>query len=103
MARLVPPERNRAARSSRQLRRFRHVINSDKVFGTHTMAEVTYYVALPFLAADDGVAAGEPTECFNPNAAVMALRRYPAKKVTSAQSPLAVLGTLLPAISAMPR
>jgi hypothetical protein len=34
------------------------------------MAEVTYYVALPFLAADDGIAAGEPTECFNPNAAV---------------------------------
>ncbi|MHC2385685.1 hypothetical protein ACVMFA_002183 [Bradyrhizobium liaoningense] len=35
------------------------------------MAEVTYYVALPFMAADDGVAAGEPLECFNPNAAVM--------------------------------
>src|ERR1700691_5098142 len=35
------------------------------------MAEVTYYVALPFVAADDGIAAGEPTECFNPNAAVM--------------------------------
>ena len=28
------------------------------------------YVALPFVAADDGIAAGEPTECFNPNAAV---------------------------------
>jgi hypothetical protein len=26
---------------------------------------------LPFVASDDGVAAGEPTECFNPNAAVM--------------------------------
>ena len=35
------------------------------------MAEVTYYVALPFVAADHGVAAGEPLECFNPNAAVM--------------------------------
>jgi hypothetical protein len=35
------------------------------------MAEVTYYVALPFVVADDGVAAGEPTECLNPNAAVM--------------------------------
>jgi hypothetical protein len=35
------------------------------------MAEVTYYVALPFVASDDGVAPGEPTECFNPNAAVM--------------------------------
>jgi hypothetical protein len=29
------PERNRAARSFRQLRRFLHVINWDKVFGTH--------------------------------------------------------------------
>jgi len=35
------------------------------------MAEVTYFVALPFVAADDGIAAGEPTECFTPNAAVM--------------------------------
>jgi hypothetical protein len=36
------------------------------------MAEVTYYVALPFVvASDDGIAAGEPTECFNPDAAVM--------------------------------
>jgi hypothetical protein len=35
------------------------------------MAEVTYYVALPFIAGDDGVAAGEPTECLNPNSAVM--------------------------------
>lgn len=35
------------------------------------MAEVTYFVALPFVAADDGVAAGEPTECFNPVAVVM--------------------------------
>lgn len=35
------------------------------------MSEVTYYVALPFVVADDGVAPGEPVECFNPNAAVM--------------------------------
>jgi hypothetical protein len=34
------------------------------------MVEVTYYVALPFVVADDGIAAGEPTECFYPNAAV---------------------------------
>jgi hypothetical protein len=26
--------------------------------------------ALPFIASDDGVTAGEPMECFNPNAAV---------------------------------
>src|SRR5229473_2698077 len=44
------------------------------------MAEVTYFVALTFLAAEDGVAAGEPTECFNPTAAVIraeALSRKP--------------------------
>jgi hypothetical protein len=35
------------------------------------LAEVTYYVALPFVASDDGVAAGEPTECLNTNAAAM--------------------------------
>ena len=35
------------------------------------MPEVTYYVALPFVAADDGPAPGEPVECFNPNAPVM--------------------------------
>jgi hypothetical protein len=35
------------------------------------LAEVTYYVALPFVAADDGIAAGEPMECFNPIAVVM--------------------------------
>jgi hypothetical protein len=35
------------------------------------MSEVTYYVALPFVAADDGIAPGEAIECFNPNAAVM--------------------------------
>jgi len=35
------------------------------------MAEVTYYVALPFIAADDGIAADEPTECFNPVAVVV--------------------------------
>src|ERR1700694_2446989 len=35
MARPGRPERNRVARSFRQLRRFHHVINSDGVFGTH--------------------------------------------------------------------
>jgi hypothetical protein len=35
------------------------------------MAEVTYFVALPFVVADDGLAPGEPVECFSPNAAVM--------------------------------
>jgi hypothetical protein len=35
------------------------------------MAGVTYYVALPFIGTDDGIVAGEPTGCFNANAAVM--------------------------------
>jgi hypothetical protein len=35
------------------------------------MAEVTYYVGLPFVASDDRVTASEPTECFNPVAAAM--------------------------------
>lgn len=34
------------------------------------VSEVTYYVALPFILADDGLAPGEAVECFNPNAAV---------------------------------
>lgn len=44
------------------------------------MADVTYFVALPFVAADDGIAAGEPTECFSPTAVVLraeALSRKP--------------------------
>ena len=44
------------------------------------MTDVTYFVALPFVAAADGIAAGEPTECFNPVAVVMraeALSRKP--------------------------
>jgi len=42
--------------------------------------DVTYYVALPFVLADDGVAAGEAVECLSANAAVMraeALSREP--------------------------
>jgi hypothetical protein len=34
------------------------------------MAEVTFYVALPFVASDNGVAAGTPYECFNSTAVV---------------------------------
>lgn len=34
------------------------------------MADVTYYVALPFVPADDGVAPGEATECQSAHAAI---------------------------------
>jgi len=35
------------------------------------MADITYFVALPFVAADDGVAAGEPIECLSAGAAIL--------------------------------
>jgi hypothetical protein len=44
------------------------------------MTDVTYFVALPFVFSDDGVAAGEAAECLSANAAVMraeALSRKP--------------------------
>ena len=42
--------------------------------------DVTYYVALPFLPSEDGIAPGEAMECPSANAAVMraeALSRKP--------------------------
>jgi hypothetical protein len=36
-------------------------------------------VALPFVAADDGIAPGETVECFNPNAAVMRAEALPRR------------------------
>ncbi|WGD52400.1 hypothetical protein QA641_00120 [Bradyrhizobium sp. CB1650] len=35
------------------------------------MTDVTYYVALPFVFSDDGIAAGEAAECLSANAAIM--------------------------------
>lgn len=35
------------------------------------MADVTYFVALPFIPSEDGVAPGEPVECTNANAAII--------------------------------
>jgi hypothetical protein len=34
------------------------------------MADITYYVALPFVAADDGIAPGSPIECPSAPAAI---------------------------------
>lgn len=42
--------------------------------------DVTYYVALPFVTGDEGLAPGEAVECLSANAAVMraeALSRKP--------------------------
>src|SRR6478752_7532484 len=55
MARPGWPERNGAARSFRQLRRFHHVINSDKVLGTHSepvSVAVQWRQLRPLLDAD---------------------------------------------------
>src|SRR5258705_1800990 len=41
MARPGRQERNRTARSFRQLTRFHHGINSDEVFGTHSMSQLS--------------------------------------------------------------
>jgi hypothetical protein len=35
------------------------------------MADITYFVALPFVASDDGVAPGEPVECLSARAAIL--------------------------------
>ena len=35
------------------------------------MADIAYFVALPLVAADDGVAPGEPVECLSPQVAIM--------------------------------
>jgi hypothetical protein len=43
------------------------------------MSEVTYYVALPFVATDDGSAPGEAVACFDPNAAVMRAEAFSHK------------------------
>lgn len=35
------------------------------------MADITYFVALPFVAADDGIAPGEAVECPSARAAIL--------------------------------
>ena len=64
-----PVERADAPIDSRTYREHNLAIGSSS--WSRAMAEVTYYVALPFVVADVGIAAGEPMKCFNPNAAVM--------------------------------
>jgi len=61
------------------------------------MAEVTHFVAVPLFAADDGIAAGEPTECFNPTAVVMRAEALSRKPVMSAAWPSA--GQAIPPVA----
>jgi hypothetical protein len=35
------------------------------------MADVTYFVALPFIPTDDGIASGDPVECLSASAAIL--------------------------------
>src|SRR5712675_2398535 len=46
MARPAWPERSRSARSSRQLSRFYHSTNPDRVFGAHSHANVRVFAGL---------------------------------------------------------
>jgi hypothetical protein len=56
-------------------------------------------IALPFVTADDGVAAGEAVECFNPNAAVMKAEALSRKPGIVGRSPSAAPEIRPPAIS----
>jgi hypothetical protein len=46
-------------------------VTRDKRRKPFQLARGAYCVALPFVAADDGIGAGETVECFNANTAVM--------------------------------
>jgi hypothetical protein len=65
--------------------------------------DVTYYVALPFVAADDSVAAGEAVECFQPERRRDARRSAVPQARPSARSPSAGPGIPPPATSATRR
>jgi hypothetical protein len=67
------------------------------------MSEVTYYVVLPFVASDDGIAAGELTECLNPYAAVMRAEALSRKKGHVGAVAFSRTGDPAAAISAIPR
>jgi hypothetical protein len=60
-------------------------------------------VALPFIATDDGIAPGEPTECFNPTAVVMRAEALSRKEGHVGAVAFSRTVTLLQAILATPR
>lgn len=70
--------------------------------GVVTM-NVTYYVALPLVMADDEVAPGEAVECTSANAAVMRAEAFRANPAARARSPSAERAIQPPATSEMPR
>ncbi|MHC2576525.1 hypothetical protein ACVI1J_001767 [Bradyrhizobium diazoefficiens] len=64
------------------------------------MSEVTYYVALPFVFSDDGMAAGEAAECLSANAAVMRAEALARKPGHAGAVASAAAGTPQPGTSA---
>ncbi|SFH64678.1 hypothetical protein SAMN05216525_10152 [Bradyrhizobium sp. Gha] len=64
--------------------------------------EDTYYVALPFVMADDEVATGEAVECRSANAAVLRAEALSRKPGCAARSPFPGLATRPAANSATP-
>lgn len=64
--------------------------------------DVTYYVALPFVLADDGVAAGEAVECLSANAAIMRAEALSRKSGCACASCSAAREIRPPANSATP-
>jgi hypothetical protein len=82
---ILPPTRPSRPAAETPGRRCREATPGDGSQGRanarmRQMSEVTYYVALPFVFSDDGMAAGEAAECLSANAAVMraeALSRKP--------------------------
>jgi len=71
--------------------------------GFLTLTQFGDWHARPFVASNDGIAAGEPAECFNPNAAVMCAEALSRMEAILARSHLAAQVTLPPAILATPR
>ena len=66
------------------------------------MVEITCYVALPFVATDDGIAAGEPTECLNLVAVVISRVRHTSMLVRLPKSTRRCIvdtGHMRPAVS----
>ena len=45
------------------------------ILGEATIADVTFYVALPFGVGDDGLEPGEASECTSANAAIRSAER----------------------------
>jgi hypothetical protein len=80
---ILPPTRPSRPAAETPGRRCREATPGDGSQGRanarmRQMSEVTYYVALPFVFSDDGMAAGEAAECLSANSPVRGVYRTPA-------------------------